>query len=574
MLLHKRLAKILGADAMELRGYQNEAIAAAWRQLKTPGGGNPLIVLPTGSGKSLVIASLAMDAVQKYNGRVVVLQHRKELIEQNCDKIKRFCSVPVGLYSAGLNIKQINEDIIVGGIQSIYSKAADLGRRQLVIIDEVHLLPDDGDGMYRQFLDSLASLNPNLKIVGLTATPYRTDSGKLYGSKESFFQGVTYEAGIRSLIDDGFLCPVTSTVSIRDADTSKLKIRGGEFKADEMVRLFDDNDIISRACEEIVDRSHGRHSILIFCAGVHHSRHVAQEISKLTGEECGNVVGETTPMERMSLLNRFKDRQLRWLTNCDVLTTGFDAPCIDLIAILRATASPGLFAQICGRGLRTDPSKHDCLILDFGNNVVRHGPIDAIDFNVRAKSNSEQEAPQKRCPDCRELVHTAMRVCTCGFEFPKPEISHDETPAEAEILSFPVSFEVTHERYARHEKKNAPDAPPTFRVDYSVIATDDEGNLTDTQLISEWVCLEHGFGFARNKAVEWWNKRSVTQAPATVDEAVELANQGALAKTKSIVARRDGRWWRIMKHELFDVPSEFEFAEPGDIYGDKDDMPF
>ncbi len=557
---------------MLLRDYQNEALAATWRQLKTPGGGNPLIVLPTGSGKSVVIASLAMDAVQKYNGRVVVLQHRKELIEQNCDKIKRLCSVPVGLYSAGLNRKQINEDIIVGGIQSIYSKAGDLGRRQMVIIDEVHLLPDDGDGMYRQFLESLGSLNPNLKIVGLTATPYRTDSGKLYGSKESFFQGVTYEAGIRTLIDDGFLCSVTSTSSIRDADTSKLKIRAGEFKADEMVKLFDDNEIVSRACEEIVDRAHGRHSCLIFCAGVDHSRHVAQEISKITGEECGNIVGETMPIQRMMTLNRFKNRELKWLTNCDVLTTGFDAPCIDLIAILRATASPGLFAQICGRGLRTDPSKDDCLILDFGNNVARHGPIDSIDFNVRAKSNVEQDAPQKRCPGCRELVHAAMRECTCGFVFPKPEISHDETPADAEILSFPISFEVTHERYALHEKKNAPDAPPTFRVDYTVQVTDEAGNLIDTDLISEWVCLEHGFGFARNKAIEWWTKRSTTQSPSTIAEAVELANQGALAKTKSIVARREGRWWRIISYVLFDVPEEFEFVQQ-DIYGDEE-MPF
>ena len=556
---------------MELRDYQNESLSATWRQLKTPGGGNPLIVLPTGSGKSVVIASLAMDAVQKYGGRVVVLQHRKELIEQNCDKIKRLCSVPVGLYSAGLNRKQINEDIIVGGIQSIYSKAADLGRRQLVIIDEVHLLPDEGTGMYRQFLDSLGSLNPNLKIVGLTATPYRTDSGKLYGSKESFFQGVTYEAGIRTLIDNGFLCSVTSTSSIRDADTSKLKIRAGEFKADEMVRLFDDDEVVSRACEEIVDRAHGRHSCLIFCAGVDHSRHVAREIAKLTGEECGNIVGETTQLERASILARFKNQELRWLTNCDVLTTGFDAPCIDLIAILRATASPGLFAQICGRGLRTDSSKQDCVILDFGGNIVRHGPIDSIDFNVRAKANSEQEAPQKRCPGCRELVHAAMRECTCGFVFPKPEISHDETPADAEILSFPIHFEVTHERYALHNKKNDPDAHPTFRVDYTVQAERDDGDLVDTKMISEWVCLEHGFGFARNKAIEWWNKRSSLPAPHSVSEAVDLANQGSLSKTKSITARREGRWWRIIKYDLFDVPEEFEFVQ--DVYGDEE-MPF
>lgn len=557
---------------LNLRQYQIEAVDSAWRQLKTKDGGNPLIVLPTGAGKSIVIASIAMDAVKKYAGRVVILQHRKELIEQNAEKVKRLCDVPVGLYSAGLNRKQINEDIIVAGIQSIYKKACDLGRRQLAIIDEVHLLPDDGVGMYREFLESLGTLNPNLKIVGLTATPYRTDSGKLYGTAESFFKGVTYEAGIRDLIDSQFLCSVTSTSSIRDADTSKLRMRAGEFKLDEMAMLFDENEIVSRACEEIVDRSHGRHSCLIFCSSVNHSWHVAQEITRITGEECGNVVGETNPLERASTLSRFKERKLKWLTNCSVLTTGFDAPCIDLIAIMRATASPGLFAQICGRGLRTDPTKRDCVILDFGGNIKRHGPIDAINFNARAKSNSEQDAPQKRCPGCRELVHAAMRTCTCGFAFPKPEVQHDDTPDDAEILSIPISFEVTHERYALHEKKNAPDAPPTFRVDYSVVRTDDEGDLEETQLISEWVCLEHPPGFARNKAIEWWRKRSSVLVPDSVADAIDVANQGALAKTKSIVARRDGRWWRITQHEMFDVPDQDEFIPVGDYY--EEDVPF
>ena len=166
-----------------------------------------------------------------------------------------------------------------------------------------------------------------------------------------------------------------------------------------------------------------------------------------------------------------------------------------------------------------------------------------------------------------------MRECTCGFVFPKPEISHDETPSEHEILSFPIHFEVTHERYAIHEKKNAPDAPPTFRVDYSVQMEDSEGNLVDTEMISEWVCLEHPPGFARSKAIEWWSKRCPnTNIPNTIDDALEMAGWGWLAKTKSITARREGRWWRIIKHDLFwDVPEEFECVK--DVYADEE-MPF
>jgi DNA repair protein RadD len=546
---------------MELRNYQQEAVEATWSQLRTPQSGHPLIVMPTGSGKSAVIAKLAIDAVNLFQGRVVILQHRKELIEQNADKVRRMIDVPIpiGLYSAGLNRRQINEDIILGGIQSIYNKAHLLGRRHLVIVDECHLIPRSSDGMFHEFFDSLGSLNPNLKIVGLTATPYRTDSGKLYG-KECLFPRVTYDAEIQSLIAQGYLCPLSSDHSKTVYDTSKLHIRAGEFKSDEMAALFgDDFAKIQSSCEEIVARSQGRKSILVFCSGVVHAQTVAEILSKMSGEEVGCVTGDVLPLERVSLLTRFKNQQLRWLTNCDVLTTGFDAPCIDMIAILRATMSPGLFAQMCGRGLRLHDAKRDCVVLDFGNNIRTHGPIDAIDFNKRAAAatgnGDPDNAPKKTCPGCQAEVALSARVCECGFEFPKPELKHDATPDDAKIFSEPIEFEVTRQFFGRHEKKSDPNAPPTFRVDYVCREPGAEGDLSESETISEWVCIEHE-GFARGKAVAWWLDRSIAAVPDTIDEAVDLANRGLVAQSRTIFAKREGRWWRILRHVLDEIPTE------------------
>ena len=364
---------------MTPRYYQSESVESAWAHLCTQAG-SPVIVLPTGAGKSLCIAMLCRDAVERFSGRVIVLAHRRELLEQNAEKIRVLMrELDIGIYSAGLNSRDTEHDIVLGGIQSVYNKAHEFGSRQLVLIDEVHLVPSDGEGMYKTFLSKMREINPNIRMIGLTATPFRTGDGKLC-RPDALFQRICYSAPIGKLISEGYLCNLTTTHADCSVGTSGLHIRAGEFVSGEMAALFNDDAKIRTACLEIISKTAGRKSTLIFCAGVQHAQSVAEKIAELTGEECGLVTGETLPIERASLLSRFKSGSLKRLCNCDVLTTGFDAPGIDAIAVLRATASPGLFAQICGRGLRTSPNKTNCLILDFGSNVKRHGPIDAPDY--------------------------------------------------------------------------------------------------------------------------------------------------------------------------------------------------
>ena len=338
---------------LQPRWYQSDGNDAVWKYMAEKSG-NPVAVLPTGAGKSLLIALLIRQALE-FGGRVVVLAHRKELLQQNADEIRGLIpGVDVGIYSAGLKSREIHNAVVVAGIQSVYRKAEDLGRRHLILVDEAHLISDLEESMYGQFLAAMKA-NEGLRIVGLTATPFRTGAGPICGP-DRIFQRVVFEAKTAQLIAEGFLCPITNKVAEAEVNTDKVSLRGGEFVESEMQAAFDVDEKVQAACAEIIEKTQGRHSVLIFASGVHHAEQIAE---LLPGSAV--VTGDTLPIERAETLRRFVAGELRFLVNVDVLTTGFNARCVDAIAILRATMSPGLFCQMVGRGLRLHDSKTNCI---------------------------------------------------------------------------------------------------------------------------------------------------------------------------------------------------------------------
>jgi DNA repair protein RadD len=536
---------------MDLRWYQKEAVDAAYDHLCTQQG-NPVICLPTGSGKSLVIAEIARRAIEDFKGRVIVLQHRKELIEQNAEKVRRLLSIPVGEYSAGLRSYATREDVVLAGIQSVYDKATLFDRRQLVLIDEVHLVPSRDEGMYRTFLTDIRAINPDVRFIGLTATPYRTGEGSIC-QPDGIFQKVCYDAPIKRLIEEGFLSKLTNQPSDVKFDTSNLHMRYGEFITSELENLFG-GEQVAEAVKEVVAKTSDRKSIMVFCTSIKHANSVAESLEKLTGESIAMIEGNTTPLERAAILSRFKNGQIRWLVNIDVLTTGFDAPGVDAIAILRATASPGLFAQIVGRGLRTAPGKEDCLILDFGANIARHGPIDSIEYGKpkkigerKPREPGEVKEDEKACPNCDQVMPKQAKSCECGFNFPPRAPNHErQADTNLKILSDeePERFEVIGAHFGRHEKK---DKLPSMRVSYEI-----EGHNMPYGL-SEWICVEHE-GFARRKAEQWWKEHCSIPCPDSIDEAIDLAVRGWVAIPKTLTAVREGKFWRIVQREIEEIP--------------------
>jgi len=544
---------------MELRPYQLESVDAIYRHLRERDD-NPCVVIPTGGGKTPVMAQVCKDAVGRWNGRVMILAHVRELLEQNREKLHMVAPemwMKAGVYSAGLKTRDTEHPIIIAGIQSVYKRACEFDPFDLIVIDEAHMIPPDGDGMYRRFLEDARKVNPNVRLIGLTATPYRMKNGMIC-EPENVLNHVCYEIGVKELIVQGYLCPLVTKASREKVDTSRLHVRAGEFVAGEVEDLMNTDDRVESACQEIVEQTRGRRSVLVFAAGVAHGRHVADVLRGKFGAQAGTVFGDTHDFERDQVLSEFKTGQLKYLVNVNVLTTGFDAPNVDCVAMLRPTLSPGLYYQMVGRGFRLNPEKENCLVLDFGGNVMRHGPVDAVRIREVDRNGNGGEAPAKECPECQSLIAAGYSVCPdCGYEFPdKNQRKHEVTASTEGILSGQVTTEEVpvHEvRYFVHRKKGATeDAPKTMRIDYRV---------GYHQYQSEWICFEHT-GWARKTAEAWWRKRSNALVPETAVEAVGLGNAGALCETKSITVRSIAgeEYPRIIGYKLGEKPP---WREPG-----------
>ena len=579
------------------RPYQSEAVEAVYEHLRTKDN-NPCVVLPTGTGKSLVLAQIAKDSVEKWNGRVLILAHVKELLEQNADKIRKLCpELKIGIYSAGLRSRDTTEQVIVAGIQSVYNKACELDAFDLVIVDEAHLISSEGDGMYRTFLADMKVINPHVRVIGLTATPFRLKGG-LICKPENILNEICYEAGLKEMIQQGYLSPLISRAGRAEANLANLHIRGGEFISDEVAAAMDNDALVTSACREIVELTRDRKSVLIFTASVDHCKHVAEKIQAFSGKECAIVTGDTSPAERAEIIARFKGEfipadlfgtpkpPLKFLANVNVLTTGFDAPNTDCVVMLRPTNSPGLLIQCAGRGTRLSPEtgKSSCLFLDYGGNILRHGPLDMIKVKEPG-SGKGGDAPAKKCPQCLALIHAGYTACPeCGYVFP-PKEGNDkmtQTASSAGVISGQVDYtdyEVLDVYYCVHEKRGAdPDAPKTMRVDYQV---------GFNEFKSEWVCPEHT-GYARGKFEKWWHERAALGCPMprSAREAVSLANEGLLAAPESITVKTIAgerferiTGWRLKERPVMREPGEdLEVGEtwtspapPDDL---DDDIPF
>ncbi len=543
---------------LELRPYQTEAVNAIYRHLRERDD-NPCVVIPTGGGKTPVMATVCRDAVARWNGRVLILAHVKELLGQALEKIQVVAPdmwMKTGIYSAGLKCRDTDKPIIIAGIQSVYRRACELDAFDLVIIDEAHMIPPEGDGMYRTFLDDARKVNPNLRVIGLTATPFRMKSGMIC-EPCNILNEICYEIGVKELIVQGYLCPLVTKGAAQPLDTSNLHVRAGEFVAGEAEELMDTDELVESACREIVDQAQKRRAVLVFTTGIRHAEHVADVLRRTAGAPVATVFGETASEDRDRVLADFKAGRIKYLVNVNVLTTGFDAPNIDCVAMLRPTMSPGLYYQMVGRGFRLCDGKESCLVLDFGGNVLRHGPVDAIRIQA-VNPRACGEAPAKQCPECQSLIATGYAVCPdCGYEFPPPKRQQHEAKASTEgILSGEVTTEVHAVRevfYSVHTKKGAPiEAPKTLRVEYQV---------GFHQYVSEWICFEHD-GWARHKAESWWRCRSNTPVPLTSAEAAAMADDGALCETASITVRSvvGEQFLRIIGYEL---SNRRPWREPG-----------
>jgi len=551
---------------VELRWYQAEAIEAAYCYLRERPGRNPCVVLPTGAGKTPVLATICNDAVSKWGGRVLVVSHVKELVEQSAETLRRwYPKLDVGVYSAGIGKRDKHNAVVVASIQSVYDKSLEMCGTMpfnLVLVDEAHRIPLVDNGMYRTLISHLEAANPKVRVIGLTATNYRTNGGYVTGD-DYILNDVCYEVGVRELISQGYLSRLTSKEANKTADLSEVHVARGEFVDSEMTEALE--EIIESATDEIIQSASDRKSVLLFCAGVEHMNHVIERIRD-KGHECYGITGTTSKDDREELIGWFKSGRLKFLANVNVLTEGFDAPNVDLVCLLRATLSSGLYYQMVGRGLRTAAGKADCKVLDFGQNVERHGPIDAMVIKSKSKE-AKGEPPTKTCPNCKEIVAIQVMACVdCGYEWPEPEAKerHNREASSAAILSEEIEtteYDVEYMAFGVHVKRNADETPPrTMRVTYW---------MGDCPIADEWVCVEHE-GFAGRKAASWWKNRCSMEMPKDAEMCVEIGRRGGIASTSKIRTQPQPgtRFLRIVGYEVGDIPG------PVDLTEEIDEVPF
>lgn len=502
---------------LNFRYYQQEAINAVFNYFQT-NAGNPIVALPTGTGKSLVIAGFVHAARYYYpTTRIMMLTHRQELIEQNFAKLKaHWPEAPAGIYSAGLNKADTAYPITFAGIQSVANKAALFRHQDLVIIDECHLVSPGKATTYRAFLDSLMCVNPYLKVIGLTATAYRQGLGPL--TLGGIFTDICYDLTSRDafnkLLAEGFLARLVPKRTTTEVSGEGVATRNGEYVEKDLQKAVDREAITEAAVRETIALGQARRHWLCFSSGIEHGQHIVDAFVR-NGVPAIMVTGAMNREERKAAIAGFRQGKYRVLVNNNVLTTGFDFPEIDLIVMLRPTLSTSLWVQMLGRGTRPCDGKADCLVLDFARNTERLGPInDPLLPRPKNDNGPPGKAPVKPCPQCGEYNHPRASVCSdCGFEFPPPETKLREGAGTAELIAGSPqlefaqvhTFNVASVTYRIHRKEGK---PPSLRVSY----------ICGLREFSEYVCFEHG-GIAAMHARKWWAQRFDTLCPTRTEDA-------------------------------------------------------
>lgn len=514
---------------MKLRIHQREAVRETIKEINKNNNKNPLIVLPTGSGKTLTICELVKVLRDTYGENIVILSHVKEILEQNYKALTEYTGLKIGLNSSMLGRREF-KNITVAGIQSVYRNARMFSTCKFIIVDEAHLINPDENTMYQKFF----SANPDSIIIGLTATPYRLSSGYIYG-KDALFDVITSNWGtgdkFNRLIRLGYLSQITTKRTKQEMDVTGIRLLGGDFSDKQLSDKFDKEVITNSIIKEIIAAGKNRKKWLIFAIDIDHAEHIA-EILIRNGIPTAPVHSKMkeSGFSRSEAINSYKDNKYRCLVNVNILTTGFDDPEIDLIAVLRPTQSPVLHVQMIGRGSRIAKGKRNCLVLDFAGNTERIGPINNPLVKIKGKGAEGGDPITKTCPICNSIIAPAIKICPdCGHKF-RFEHGLTLTSSNANIIDDGKAHWVKVDNVSYELNRN-PGTPTSLRVIYHC----------GSRKINEWICVEHK-GFAKHKADHWVRFRGV-EPTNSAEELYSLSDK--LMKPNRILVSKKNKYYVI-----------------------------
>lgn len=531
------------------RWYQYEAVGSLFNYFEKSNG-NPIVAMPCGTGKSIVIAGFLTEVFRYFYGqRVLALTHVKELIRQDYEALLKVwpnSAPPVGIYSSGLNRRDMTAPITFAGVASIKKIVAQFGHIDLLLIDECHLLGPDDDVMYMTIIKVLKQINPKLKIIGFTATPWRHGMGLLTNGE--IFTDICYNLctmeGYAKLFADYHLVPPNQKRCDTQIDISGVGMTKGDYNANQLNAVTKEQQITWDALNESLGKFPDRQCRLVFCTGIDHAI-LAADMLRHIGLRAAAVHSKMSEKDRDDIHLAFKNGELDALTNNGIYTTGHDNPRIDHIIELRPTMRVGLRCQMIGRGMRPFEvngwRKEDCIVSDHCGNTRRLGPIDDP-YIPKMKGKGEGDAPVKICPACDSYNHASARSCAyCGEPFTlrigyKREL-HDDPIIKSDI---PIieTYTVGHVYYTQHLKKGADiDTKPVMKAVYQC----------GLHRYTEYVAIE-AQGFMGKRARDWWRQRfnGSENVPATVNEAMQLVDK--LVPPKSIRVWVNKRYPEILDY--------------------------
>lgn len=423
-----------------LRPYQRIGLDDLYQWFRSNPTGNPVVNACVGAGKSIMLAQLCHEAVTGFEGRarLLMITPSKELCEQNMHKLQHLAKdIRFGVISASLGRKDAihDKDVVIGTIGSLHKRGEKLGYFDLVLIDECHLVNRAETGMYRQLIKSLQAHNSNVRVVGWTGTPFRGNGIWLTEGKDRLFTDVAVHIGMTKLLQEGFLAPLVLAEPTTQISAETIKTSAGDYVIADLAALLDKEDLTAKIADEIIVHGANRNKWLVYCVTVDHATHMAEALKK-RGVICALISAKTPKAEREQVVARFKAGLIKCIVNVAVLTTGFDVPELDMIALVRNTKSKVLYVQIAGRGMRTAPGKQDCLWLDFTDTTARLGAVNQVQGRSEPRTKREvMEAVQKTCPECGSASAPGKASCDmCGFVFPVPVPSFNSNVSDANIL--------------------------------------------------------------------------------------------------------------------------------------------
>lgn len=522
--------------------FQEAGVDAIFDYFRANRKGNPAVAMPTGSGKSVVIGRFIERVFQLWPAqRFLITAHVKELVEQNADKLTRIWpNAPIGVFSAGLDRRDTAHPIVFGGIQSVINSVEMFGHRDLLIVDEVHLISPDDDTRYRQLITYLTAVNPYLRVIGLSATCFRMGLGMITdgGIMTDICYDLTDYESFQRLIAEGYLAPLTPKRTRTNLDVSNVGVHKNDFAQKALQAAVDTQEITYNALRELCEHGQDRRKWIVFASGIEHAEHCAEMLNSF-GVPTAAIHSKITKEERDNRLKAYRNDELRCITNNNVLTTGFDHPPIDLIGMLRPTMSPVLWVQMLGRGMRPSPEtgKTDCKVLDFAGNTRRLGPID--DPRIpRKKGEGAGEIPIKICEACGTYNHLRVRFCTC---------CHNEFEFETKIVASAATDEIMSSEFPIIETFNVGWMlchPHISRAgDKMIVVTYNCG----IRSFKEYFNFEARSSMSRHSAHDWWRRLHTSEPPPTNDLALMYASQ--LRAPRAIRVWVNKKFPQVVAHE-------------------------